>query len=175
MTVRDKTVRIAFECSYDGLPIINPYDYMRPEPTIAERMAALVNEHKDKIPDWAKWIAVDMDGHEHEPEITGGNVFGLSSEKVVSLANPDTLDSFLLEHWKETLTELPTIKPRLTVETRKLTQGEAEVMHEALQASGKVIDKGKRADNMAKSCARDGFNSMTGTCHHTLFARPTER
>lgn len=95
-------------------------DWVTPiEPTVAERMAALVEKHKDKMPDWAKWVAVDMDGlyaYEHEPKITGGNVFGPSSDNVAPLAEPDTLDNFLLEHWQETLTELATVKRELIVE-----------------------------------------------------------
>lgn len=104
-------------CKY---PLINPFDYFQPEPTVAKRMAALIEEYNHCIPFWAKWVAVDEDGdvyaYADEPVIYGNEDYFQHTDNNGHTILFVTSDKLLLSNWRETLTELPTVKSELIVE-----------------------------------------------------------
>lgn len=86
---------------------IDPYQYMA-EPTVADRMAALIEEYEGCFSERAKWLTVDRTGmyeHEHKPYPEDGYY---ESEQGICrlLLTSSEVDPFLVSHWRETLTEL---------------------------------------------------------------------
>lgn len=76
--------------------------------TVLQQKEITVGISKDRIPDWARWIAVDEDGevwvYEHRPKrqldfFYGG--YGNNSRQV------DTLDFDSVPNWRDTVQRLP--------------------------------------------------------------------
>lgn len=118
LSCRAKSLAIILENGHFNavqLPTINPYDYIRDEPTVAERMAALIAKHKDALPNWARWIAVDENGDSYvfkEKPYKGIRQWRCTVRHIHFVSEEI---GELRDNWNETLTEIPTIKPGLTV------------------------------------------------------------
>lgn len=110
-TVRKKIVRCCLQNYFENeckLPLINPYDYMQPaQPTVAERMAALIEEYRDLIPNNCTYVAIGISKQlmaftqKPEPSSRGWNL--LTAERMFFISSE--LNGF--DVWRETLTELP--------------------------------------------------------------------
>jgi hypothetical protein len=91
------------------LPLINPYDYMQPEPTIAERMAKLIDDYGLRDIGDARYVMVDPSGYIYVAnELMEVGQAGFLSDSETAWATPisQTGDKVLIDNWLETLTEI---------------------------------------------------------------------
>lgn len=126
-----------------SLPHINPYDYI--QPTVAERMAALIEQYKADIPEWARFVVVtesgDLVATSHEPYLTEEGWFSETKTKC------KTLDTFVNDaDWSETLTELQRCAP-VEPQDHQPTGDEAPLFDDDTDSCA--------ADNRAEIAARD--------------------
>lgn len=136
--------------SYNNLPQseISPYDYFQPEPTVAERMAALIEEYKADIPEWARWVAVcDLGSFEcgsEKPELIQDGYWDWYANNESTDCKHMGYATDLKGCWRETLTELPTVKHGLIVEDDPVAHATA------VYDQQKMIDRDERHRSQAE-------------------------
>jgi len=75
--------------------------------TVADRMAALIEKHKNALPKWARWIAVDENGDSYafkETPYQGVKQWRSIPSQHIHFVSDASGD--LRYHWRETLTEI---------------------------------------------------------------------
>jgi hypothetical protein len=109
--VEGETVSATISKSFfdrNPLPLINPFDYIQSELTIAERMAELIEEYRTNIPKWARWVAVDEEGFCAFRDRPTYDKYSCAFETESDYETVDFTfkDEFLFSNWRETLTEI---------------------------------------------------------------------
>jgi hypothetical protein len=130
--VESETVSTTISKSFfdrNPLPLINPYDYIPSELTVAERMAELIEKYRTDIPEWARWVAVDAkgDGYGYR-EMPYKSQYGWRANKQEHIAFIwDGAEQ--CEYWRETLTE---IKPAAIEQDHGTIDSKAEIRQREL-------------------------------------------